>query len=168
KGLTSLPVIADPSHGSGRRELVGPLAKAALAAGLDGVIVEVHPDPDASVSDAQQSISTADFARLMRELHLAPQTDDLDPLREAVDEIDQALLGLLIRRMALSDRIGQAKNRVGIGVHQPVREQELVEALAARAGGSLPKDAVQSIWGAILVQSRRRQLPDARGAENSQ
>ena len=59
KSLTNLPVIADPSHATGRRDLVAPMALAALAAGLDGVIVEVHPDPDRALSDGAQSIDLA-------------------------------------------------------------------------------------------------------------
>lgn len=64
KELTHLPVIVDPSHASGRRSLVEPLAIAAAAAGLDGAIVEVHPDPDRALSDAAQQIDCAAFARL--------------------------------------------------------------------------------------------------------
>jgi 3-deoxy-7-phosphoheptulonate synthase len=62
--LTHLPVILDPSHASGRRSLIEPLTLAAAAAGLDGAIVEVHPQPERSVSDADQAIDLADFARL--------------------------------------------------------------------------------------------------------
>ncbi|MEW8978982.1 MAG: 3-deoxy-7-phosphoheptulonate synthase [Symbiobacterium sp.] len=72
KHLTHLPVIADPSHASGRRELVPALTRAALAAGLDGVMLEVHPDPARALSDANQALSLEDFHRLMRELGLAP------------------------------------------------------------------------------------------------
>jgi 3-deoxy-7-phosphoheptulonate synthase len=72
KQLTHLPVIADPSHGSGRRELVPALAKAALAAGLDGIIVEVHTKPETALSDKDQTLSTADFLQLMTELGLVP------------------------------------------------------------------------------------------------
>lgn len=70
KGLTHLPVIADPSHGTGRRELVAPMVHAALAAGLDGVMLEVHPDPESALSDAAQMLSTGEFQRLMTELGL--------------------------------------------------------------------------------------------------
>lgn len=63
--LTHLPVIVDPSHGTGRRELVAPLALAAVAAGADGLIVEVHPDPDAALSDGAQSLDPESFALMM-------------------------------------------------------------------------------------------------------
>ncbi|HEX9895579.1 MAG TPA: 3-deoxy-7-phosphoheptulonate synthase [Gemmatimonadales bacterium] len=67
--LSHLPVIADPSHGTGRRSLVPAMARAALAAGADGVMVEVHPDPDLAHSDGEQSMLLEDFPALMRELH---------------------------------------------------------------------------------------------------
>lgn len=68
KEQTHLPVIVDPSHAAGRRELVPPLAKAALAAGADGIMVEVHPNPDEALSDARQQLTLEMFERLMGEL----------------------------------------------------------------------------------------------------
>ena len=68
KARSHLPVIVDPSHGTGRRELVIPLARAAVAVGADGLMVEVHPDPDAALSDGVQSLTPAGFARLMSEI----------------------------------------------------------------------------------------------------
>src|SRR6266513_6296253 len=62
KGETHLPVIVDPSHAGGRADLVAPLAYAAIAAGADGVIVEVHPRPETAWSDGDQSLSLAGFA----------------------------------------------------------------------------------------------------------
>ncbi|MDI9643841.1 MAG: 3-deoxy-7-phosphoheptulonate synthase [Candidatus Verstraetearchaeota archaeon] len=68
KGLTHLPVIADPSHATGRRELVTPAARAAIAAGADGLIVEVHPRPDEALSDGPQSLDPQGFAIMMEEV----------------------------------------------------------------------------------------------------
>jgi len=65
KKLTHLPVFADPSHGTGRRDLVVPVAKAAIAAGADGLLVEVHSDPGIAVSDGQQTLDFHDFKGLM-------------------------------------------------------------------------------------------------------
>ena len=70
KELTHLPIIVDPSHGTGKYTLVSPMSKAALAAGADGLLIEVHPNPEKSVSDADQTISTKRFAKLMEELRL--------------------------------------------------------------------------------------------------
>lgn len=66
--LSHLPVIVDPSHGTGRWQLVQPMAKAALAAGADGLIVEVHPQPEKAVSDGKQSLTPPNFKLMMQEL----------------------------------------------------------------------------------------------------
>jgi 3-deoxy-7-phosphoheptulonate synthase len=65
---THLPVLVDPSHAAGRADLVAPLACAAVAAGADGLIIEVHPDPAAALSDGDQSLAPPEFARLMQRL----------------------------------------------------------------------------------------------------
>jgi 3-deoxy-7-phosphoheptulonate synthase len=61
-------VIVDPSHATGKRWLVRPLALGGVAVGADGVMVEVHPDPDSALSDAEQQLDLAEFAALMRDL----------------------------------------------------------------------------------------------------
>jgi 3-deoxy-7-phosphoheptulonate synthase len=70
KKLSHLPVIGDPSHGAGRRDMVAPMARAAVAAGADGLIMEVHCDPDHALSDGAQSMLPAQFDRLMAELRI--------------------------------------------------------------------------------------------------
>jgi len=85
KEMTHLPVFADPSHAAGRRELVPALAKCALAAGADGVMIEVHPDPDRALSDGRQSLSMQQFARVMKEL---------EPLANAVGRTMTAHVGV--------------------------------------------------------------------------
>ncbi|MGI9141227.1 MAG: 3-deoxy-7-phosphoheptulonate synthase [Gemmatimonadaceae bacterium] len=66
--LSHLPIVADPSHGTGHRDKVGPMARAALAAGADGLLIEVHPEPDRALSDGVQSLYPEQFAALMEEL----------------------------------------------------------------------------------------------------
>ncbi len=95
KERTHLPVIVDPSHAAGRRELVPALARAAIAAGADGLIVEVHPKPDEALSDGRQSLAPDGFARLMEELrrtaaavgrHVSPPPGiDTPPASESSD-----------------------------------------------------------------------------------
>jgi 3-deoxy-7-phosphoheptulonate synthase len=68
--LSHLPIIVDPSHGTGRRDKVAPMARAAVAAGADGLIIEVHCDPDHALSDGAQSMFPAQFERLMAELRI--------------------------------------------------------------------------------------------------
>jgi len=70
KKLSHLPMIADPSHGTGRRDKVLPMARAAVAAGADGLIVEVHDDPDKALSDGAQSLFPDQFAELMEQLRI--------------------------------------------------------------------------------------------------
>ena len=68
RSLSHLPVLVDPSHATGHRHLVPPMALAALAAGADGLLIEVHPDPDEALSDGPQSLTLEQFADLMAEL----------------------------------------------------------------------------------------------------
>ena len=68
KQLTHLPIIVDPTHGTGVRSLILPMAKAAIAAGCDGLMIEVHPHPEHALSDGAQSLNPAEFANLMQEL----------------------------------------------------------------------------------------------------
>ncbi|SDC17807.1 MULTISPECIES: 3-deoxy-7-phosphoheptulonate synthase [unclassified Candidatus Frackibacter] len=77
KELTDLPVIIDPSHGTGKRSLVNPLAKAGISVGADGIIVEVHPNPEEALCDGEQSLTPNDFTSLI---------DDLDKVAKAVDK----------------------------------------------------------------------------------
>jgi len=73
KLLSHLPIITDPSHGTGRRELVSPMAKASIAAGADGVLLEMHPDPEKALSDGYQSLDPEEFAELVSDMaRLAP------------------------------------------------------------------------------------------------
>jgi 3-deoxy-7-phosphoheptulonate synthase len=80
-GLSHLPIVADPSHGTGRRDKVTPMARAALAAGADGLIIEVHPRPDRALSDGAQSLTPDQFTELMRQL------------RRVADAVDRSVAG---------------------------------------------------------------------------
>jgi 3-deoxy-7-phosphoheptulonate synthase len=73
KQLSHLPVLADPSHGTGRRDKVAPMARAAIAAGADGLLIEVHPDPERALSDGAQSLYPDQFAQLMGEVAVIAQ-----------------------------------------------------------------------------------------------
>ncbi|MGH2456630.1 MAG: 3-deoxy-7-phosphoheptulonate synthase, partial [Candidatus Limnocylindria bacterium] len=111
RARTHLPVIVDPSHGTGQRELVGPMALAGAAAGADALLIEVHPDPPNARSDGEQSLSFPEFGALMDELRRlrlvngrsvqpAPQASDAPPravgrLRDRIDEIDHSLAELV-------------------------------------------------------------------------
>ena len=66
--MSHLPILVDPSHGTGKRDFVPPMALAALAAGADGLLVEVHPDPARALSDGAQSLDFPSFTRLMESI----------------------------------------------------------------------------------------------------
>ena len=74
--LSHLPIIADPSHGTGRRAVVTPMSRAAVAAGADGIIVEVHPQPDRALSDGAQSLNPEQFDEMMRQLRRVAEAVD--------------------------------------------------------------------------------------------
>ena len=63
-----MPVIVDPSHGTGKRSLINPMSKASIAAGADGLMIEVHPCPECALSDGEESLTFQQFANLMEEL----------------------------------------------------------------------------------------------------
>jgi 3-deoxy-7-phosphoheptulonate synthase len=92
KAMTHLPVMVDPSHGTGRRDAVLPMARAAVAAGADGILVEVHPDPSRALSDGDQSLHLHEFRRL---------AEELKPVAEAVG-----------RRLDLPETLPFAPNQV--------------------------------------------------------
>jgi 3-deoxy-7-phosphoheptulonate synthase len=85
KQITHLPVIVDPSHAVGKRELVAPMARAAIACGADGLIIECHPEPEKSVSDARQALSLEDMVNLV---------DSLKPVATAVGRNISAAIGV--------------------------------------------------------------------------
>ena len=68
KSLSHLPIIVDPTHGTGKKELIEPMAKAAIACGADGIIIEVHPNPEQALSDAQQQMTPTEFNKVMKNL----------------------------------------------------------------------------------------------------
>jgi 3-deoxy-7-phosphoheptulonate synthase len=175
---THLPIVVDPSHGTGQRSLVGPMALAAAAVGADGLLIEVHPDPPSAKSDGDQSLSFEEFGELMDELrrlrfvrsHVAEQPSvvssgvtDLAELRARIDELDAGIVTLLQERAAVALEVQQLRGD-GHG-HDVGREQELLERAAA-GDGVLTPDEMTMVFGSILRASRsaqRRHAAAARG-----
>ncbi len=149
--MSHLPVIVDPSHATGDRELITPLALAGKAVGADGMMVEVHPDPAVALSDGPQQLDAADFASLMNALGVAgPRTE--------IDAIDREIVRLIARRREHAVAIAEAKTARGIALRTPEREEELLvnlEAVAAEHGIE-PSD-VRRVFELLLRQSRREQ-----------
>ena len=95
--LSHLPIVADPSHGTGRRDKVLPMARAAVAAGADGVIIEVHPQPEKAMSDGAQSLTPDQFAETMRQLNRVADAIGRSITRGAVGVLLSAMLILPAR-----------------------------------------------------------------------
>lgn len=169
KQWTHLPVLVDPSHGTGRRALVAPLAKAALAAGADGVIIEVHPDPEHARSDGDQSLHLPEFAAMMHELAclaplagrwLAPgaassthHVNDLQGWRERINRMDEALVRLLRERVRVAHRLGERKLAAGMPLKAPEREAEILKRVAAMADATLPPGSLQRVFRVIMEET---------------
>lgn len=159
-----LPIICDPSHIGGSRQLIEPLAQQALDMRFDGLIIESHINPDAALSDAAQQITPRELAGILSRLTL-PQPDAPEPdnrliaLRSQIDALDDDLLDILARRMAVSREIGRYKQQQRIPVVQPKRYNDLMEKrveTAAKLG--LDNDFVRTILAAIHEESVRCQL----------
>jgi len=151
KRLSHLPVIVDPSHAGGARDLVAPLALAGRAAGADGAMVEVHPDPDRALSDGPQQLDEALFIKLMTALGVSSVRDD-------IDRIDREIVRLLAARSRRALEVGRAKSTRGLPLRSPDREAQILDGIAAEARRhGLDPDDVRELFGTILAQFRRRQ-----------
>ncbi|MEO6349546.1 MAG: bifunctional 3-deoxy-7-phosphoheptulonate synthase/chorismate mutase [Candidatus Limnocylindrales bacterium] len=168
--MTHLPVMVDPSHGTGRRSLVGPMALAAAAVGADGLIIEVHPDPPHAWSDGDQSLSFPEFGALMDELRrgeylrrgdtaqprMASMPATVGEMRERIDTIDSQLLGLVDERAQLALGIAQAKGTDDHG-HDAAREHSLLDRARAMEGTALDGEELEQVMSAVLRASRQMQ-----------
>jgi 3-deoxy-7-phosphoheptulonate synthase len=168
KRLTHLPVVVDPSHGTGRRELVVPMSAAALAAGADGLMVEVHPEPHKALSDGDQSldeVSLHSLARTLaaltpavgRTLGKAPSKLDMRGhmavYRQRIDSLDAGLVRLLAERARVGALLGEQKAAAGLPMRDPVREQEVLERVSSHEAGVLNSDALQRIFKQIMQET---------------
>ena len=168
--LTHLPIVIDPSHGTGQRSLVRPMALAAAAAGADGLIIEVHPDPPRARSDSEQSLSFTEFGDLMDDLRRleflrvpgsvadAPPPSDasVEELRGRIDELDTQLANLLKERTRLAMEVGRTRGPEVHG-HDVARERELVNRATRGETGAMTEDEISMVFSAILRASRSAQ-----------
>ena len=160
KELSHLPVIVDPSHAAGRRDLIFALSKAAIAAGADGLLIEMHPNPSEAVSDGPQSLYPEQFIQLARELGVVAKSvkrvftcggneNTLKSLRTQIDDIDQSIIEHLATRMQIVKKVADQKrlDRVkDIG-----REKEVIHRLVNLATElQLPTEMVKKIYPLIF------------------
>lgn len=159
RNISGFPVIIDPSHAAGRRDLIPALSEAALAAGTDGLMIEVHPCPEKALSDADQQLNFEAFRALMSRLGLLPveSIGTVEGCRREIDRIDDEILALLSRRMQTARQIGALKQQSGMTTVQPDRERVVLERLVAEAAPELGAWEVQTVWEAIMGCARRVQ-----------
>ena len=160
--LAHLPIICDPSHIAGKRELVMPLSQQALDLNLDGLMVEVHCNPSCALSDARQQLTPAELVAMLDKLvhrSSAGDTSYIAHHRSCLDSIDDELIRLLARRMEIVRQIGEIKKDKGLTVFQPFRYKETMERCAALSiTHKLDVEAVKDIFEAIHSESIRQQL----------
>ena len=160
--LPELPIICDPSHIGGKRELVAPLAQQALDMGFNGLIIESHCDPDCAWSDKSQQITPDVLNFILNTLVLrdsSQSTESLILLRQQIDTIDNELLEILNKRMRVSREIGQYKKEHRMPVLQAGRYDDIMQSrvkLAQEMGMS--GDFMRSVLSAIHEESVRQQI----------
>ena len=124
--LTHLPLLADPSHASGRKELVPGLARAAWGAGVDGLIIEVHDAPESAWCDGPQALLPEELERLCDDFGLLPgATPSIERVRTAIDAVDREIGRLVVRRLELCRRVAGAKRAAGVPLRDAVREESV-------------------------------------------
>ncbi len=156
-----LQIICDNSHICGRRDTLQDVAQKAMDLNFHGVMTETHIDPDNAWSDAKQQITPATFKELMGSLVLretiskdADFLENLEILRQRIDQLDDELLGVLGRRMELVDKIGEYKRRNSISILQPSRWNEILETAVEKASKKdLSAEFMEKILRAIHQES---------------
>ena len=128
-----LPLILDPSHIAGRRDIIFDLCQTALDLNYDGLMVETHFDPDNAWSDAKQQITPATLVQIMKDLKIRKEVSEsedfqnkLNNLRAQIDVADNQLIELLSKRMKISDEIGKVKKSQNVSVLQTKRWNEIL------------------------------------------
>lgn len=158
----NLPIICDPSHIGGRRELIAPLCQQAMDMGFKGLIVESHCNPDCAWSDAKQQVLPDVLDFILDRLVVrdsTEMTESLSALRKQIDELDNNLMDLLTKRMRVSREIATYKKEHNMVVLQTGRYSEILEKRGAQ-GVLCGMDAnfVKKIYEAIHEESVRQQM----------
>ena len=160
-----LEIIVDPSHIAGQRPLLREVAQKAMDLGFDGLMVEVHPDPQAALSDAQQQIALGDFEEFLlqiesRSRHFEDRAaiNELEQLRKLIDEIDHNLLEQLRHRLEVVQRIGDYKAEHGVTVFQLERWRSIIEDRLSYADKrEIDRELVHQVWNEMHKASIRLQ-----------
>lgn len=162
--MPGIPVIHDPSHTAGRRDLVARLCRRAMDMRFDGIMLESHCNPEAALTDAAQQITPQELAGIVASLRIRRETTDpgiarLNELRSQIDDIDEELVELLGKRLKVCREIGELKRAEGMSVVQNDRYSEMLGKRISQAEGSgMSEDFLRSVWEKIHAESVRQQL----------
>ncbi len=158
----NLPICCDPSHIGGRRDLIAPLCQQALDLGMDGLIIESHCNPDAAWSDAKQQVTPDILDYILSLLVIRDNvqtTENINALRKQIDEIDNALMDLLAKRMRISREIGQYKKEHDMTIVQTSRYSEILDKRGAQGAlCGIDSQCIRKIFEAIHEESVNQQV----------
>ena len=157
-----LPLICDPSHIGGKRDLIQPLSQQAMDLSYDGLIIETHCNPDAAWSDASQQVTPERLKEILYFLVVrdaTQSTEDLSHLRRQIDELDDQLLELLAKRMRVSQEIGMFKKEHNMTVVQTDRYDEILQKRISQAVEmNMDSGFMRTVLEAIHEESVRQQI----------
>ena len=160
--IPNLPIICDPSHIGGRRELIAPLCQQAMDLGFDGLLVESHCDPDRAWSDAKQQVTPEILDYILSLLVIRDEkmtTEGIHELRKQIDELDNQLMDLLAKRMRVCREIGQYKKEHNMTVLQPTRYGEILDKRGAQGAlCGMGSEFVKKVFESVHEESVRQQM----------
>ena len=160
--IPNLPIINDPSHIGGRRDLIAPLCQQAMDLGMDGLIVESHCSPDEAWSDASQQVTPDILDYILSMLVIrdtVAQGDTLTSLRKDIDELDNDLIDLLAKRMRISRKIGEYKKEHDMAIVQTRRYSEILDKRGAQGTlKGIESECIKNIFEHIHEESVRQQM----------
>ena len=160
--IPNLPIINDPSHIGGRRDLIAPLGQQAMDLGMDGLIVESHCSPDEAWSDASQQVTPDILDYILSMLVIrdtVAQGDTLTSLRKDIDELDNELIDLLAKRMRISRKIGEYKKEHDMAIVQTRRYSEILDKRGAQGTlKGIESECIKNIFEHIHEESVRQQM----------
>ncbi len=160
--IPNLPIICDPSHIGGKRELIAPICQQAMDLNFDGLMIETHYNPDKAWSDASQQITPDVLEYIMSTLVIRDtqqSTENLSQLRKQIDEHDNNLLEILSARMRVADEIGIYKKEHNIPILQTGRYDEILQKYISQANQlNLNADFIKTVFVAIHEESVRHQM----------
>ena len=157
----NLPLICDPSHITGKRNMIQEVSQQALDLSYDGLMIETHCNPDAAWSDATQQITPEVLKQLFVDLKVRKVFDEttdfnsrLTNLRTQIDELDSKLITILANRMQIADAIGQVKKEKNVAVLQSNRWNEVLRRMIAEGEGKgLSEEFILKLYKAIHQES---------------